>query len=172
LELAHEVGRFDRSGSLALGVTTSVAAPPRQAAFEVPAEIIVRPQVSIAEVRFGDSERAVEARLEAPVRVRPDEQPGPIVYEHWFYRGLKIGLVGYPQRLSVLIVQTSSPTARTPRGVGIGSSGTRVRRDYPSARCSAHRRVITCAIGEPGSRQTGFEIRDGTVRAIWLGDVF
>jgi hypothetical protein len=47
-----------------------------------------------------------------------------------------------------------------------------VRRDYPAARCGRRGRVVTCAIGEPGTRQTGFVVRRGRVRAIFVADVF
>lgn len=158
--------------ALALGLGCTAEAAPAKTPLAAPAPIVVKPQVSIAGVRLGDSEEAVEGRIGPPVRIGPDTQAGPVVYEQWFYPGLKVGLVGTPDRLSVLNIETRARTAKTPRGVGVGSSETKVRRAYPPLRCSTYRKVRTCALGEPGSRQTGFTIRRGRVSAIWIADVF
>jgi hypothetical protein len=150
----------------------AVAAPARTG-HAVPDPIVVRPQVGIAGVALGDRPAQVRARLGAPVRIARERQGATgIVYERWFYRGLRIGLIGGAESLAVLDAATTSPTARTPRGVGVGSPRARVRRDYPGARCTTFRRRVTCAIGEPGLRQTGFQIRRGRVRTIFVADVF
>jgi hypothetical protein len=124
----------------------------------------------MAGVKLGAPSQTVLARLGDPVRIGDDSQPG-LAYEHWFYRGLKVDLIG-SGRLFVLNMETSSPDAVTPRGVGVGSGQNGVREAYPSARCRTVRGVRTCTIGQPGSRQTGFRIRQGIVRSIYIGDVF
>jgi hypothetical protein len=156
----------------ALAGTAALGAPgPAPRVAQVPDPIVVRPQAGMAGVDLGDRAAAVTRRLGPPVRVAREEQAG-VVFERWFYRGLVAGLVGPPGRLTVLHLETSSPAARTPRGVGIGSPKRAVRERYPSARCSAFRRAVTCAIGEPGLRQTGFVMRSRRVARIFVADVF
>jgi hypothetical protein len=155
-----------------LGAAAAAAqAPPATRAHQVPEPIVVRPQVGMAGVALGDRAAAVRRRLGPPARTAVEESAG-IVFERWFYRGLRVGLIGAPGRLTVLDLRTGAPDARTPRGVGVGSPRRAVREAYPSARCTTFRRAVTCAIGEPGFRQTGFIMRSRRVAGIFVADVF
>jgi hypothetical protein len=106
--------------------------------------------------------------------VRYRQGPG-VEYLRWVYGHprLVVGLIGMlGGAKTVLSVRTTARSERTPAGIGPGSTEQQVRSAYRAVRCNVFRGVKTCALGEPGSRQTGFEIRRGRVAEVWIADVF
>src|SRR5690606_16351138 len=123
--MAPRILAVSASAVALLGAATApaaTAAPAPRGAHDVPERIVVQPRVGIAGVVLGDRAVDVRARLGPPVRTILERQgTSGVVYERWFYRGLRIGLIGTRTSLIALDAETTSPAARTPRGVGVGS---------------------------------------------------
>ena len=132
------------------------------------------PQRGIAGVVLGMTPQEVRAVLGAPDRYVTVQEDAFITYRRWIYesRKLRVGVMGPTGgALTVLNVTTRSPEEQTARGARVGITETSLRQRHPRVVCSNYHRVRTCALGDPGSRQTGFVIRSGRVERVFVADV-
>jgi hypothetical protein len=95
------------------------------------ARAAIAPGRGIAGVRIGDSEAQVRRALGRPQKVEPP---------NWAYGRPLDGLVGFGHGAHVNYLSTTSPSQKTRRHVGPGSSFQRFKVAYPKAPCHKHAR--------------------------------
>jgi hypothetical protein len=131
-----------------------------------PAIVIGR---GIAGVVLGMNQAAVRVKLGRPLRVvHAKNEFGP--YTEFRYRGYVVDFQG---NAIVTAVVTTLARERTPAGVGVGSTWSRVRAKVPRVRCQGAPELGDGHLGDflPGKRVTDFVFRHGTVARVVVGVV-
>jgi hypothetical protein len=153
------------AAAIALTTTAATAAPPRGE--------LLRPGVGVGAVRLGMTFSQVRAVLGRPSRVR-DRDPygfGEYVQYAWGVDGAwEVGLYGRSPASSRVVLVSTSRSARTPQGAGVGSTHASLRRVL-GARCYRqrvgpkipdaavpHRDFVSCWLGRPEGPVTVFSL--------------
>lgn len=160
---------------LAFAALAALAAP---LALAAPAGAVIVPQKGMAGVRLDMTRAEVRAVLGAPdALARRNDDFGPVTI--YRYDGPAIHLMfrqGRDDRLRLVSASTRAGRERTSKGVGVGSTEGRVRRDVPRVKCETfpYTGTRSCHVGsyEPGTVVTDFVIaRNGRVGSVTVGVV-
>lgn len=124
---------------------------------------------SMAGVRLGDSVAKLHRVLGQPRGVDhvANEITGSMRID--IYGKLAFGSVGG----RIYGMRTSRRSIRTPNGIGVGTTKRRLEREFSGLSCYWHRCTIVAGGGSAtiGRRVTGFQLRNGKVRAITIARV-
>lgn len=162
---------------VALLATLLLAVLPSRAAAEI------RIQHGIAGVTLGMTRSQVTEILGPADRIAVShlgESQVKYVRAYWGARKLEAAFIdttedtseGSTPGTSMLSVETRNRAQRTRSGIGVGSTERAVRRRVRDAACTTYRGRRSCAVGDPGSRQTTFSMTRGRVAAVSVSDVF
>lgn len=130
-----------------------------------PGGAVIVVQNGIAGIRLGMTQAAVRAKLGKPRSVQHGRNEFGS-FTQLGYRGLRVIFQG---NRTVTAIRTTSPSERTPRGIGVGSTRAAVRARVAGVRCAAGH----CFVGRflAGRRVTDFLLRNGRVSAVVVGFV-
>ena len=123
----------------------------------------------IAGVRLGMSQAKVRAKLGRPVRVvHGKNEFGP--YTEFRYRGY---VVDFQDNETTTSITTTLAHEKTPAGIGVGSTWSRVRAKVPYVQCEGSAVLGDCHVGEllPGKTVTDFFFKAGKVGRVLVGIV-
>jgi hypothetical protein len=123
--------------AVALAAPIVLAAPAASAAPQATA--VVRPGVGIGPVKLGMTTEQVRKALGAPAYARGTRTGfGRLLIEYSYWPdGYTVFLLRERGRARVVSVETTLPSQKTPRGLGVGSTERQLRRVYPPLRCRA-----------------------------------
>ncbi|HEY6395914.1 MAG TPA: hypothetical protein VIX82_00520 [Solirubrobacteraceae bacterium] len=135
------------------------------------AEAVIQVQRGISGIAIGMSAARVNEGLGTPSHVTTGTNDfGP--FTQFLYPGAIT--VTFQGNANVTAVSISSPTDRTVRGVGIGSTLKAVKHGVPGVRCQTFAGVTDCMIGKliANQRVTDFMIRHGRVTRVTIAIFF
>ena len=150
--------------------TTATTAQPKKDKPPAASEPSIIPGTGIAGTVLGDSQGKLQNALGKPTSTKMQSSELGAFMELQFNNGRTAHLD--PSSHTLTYIETTNPADQTAANVGVGSTESQVKAEFPSASCdTTDPGICRVGAGDAGGPVTDFFISDGKVTRVVLGFV-